>query len=88
METLQFGHSTSVIELVHGFIYFWVEVMLSFKEFKLGGSVSAEGTGGGHGSGLERLDILMGITINHPIDKWIFAPFDFDVLGRHQLSSG
>ena len=30
---------------------------------------------------MEGLDVLMRITINHPIDERVFAPFDLNVLG-------
>ena len=87
MKTLQFGQSTTVVELVHGVVYLWAEVMLLLEELELGWSVSVEGTSRGHGSGLERLDVLMGITINHPIDKRIFTPYDLDVFGWLHFTS-
>ena len=55
--------------------------MLHLKEFKLRWSVGAEGASGGHGSSLERLDALMRVTIDHPIDEGILPQFNLDILG-------
>ena len=62
--------------------------MVLFKELELGWGISAKGADGGHGGGLERLDILMRVTVDHPINKRVFTPFDFDVFGWFVISVG
>ena len=65
---LDFGHGTLVIKVIDGAVDFGTEVVVVLKEFELGRSVSAEGSGGGEGSCLEGLDVLMMVPIYHPID--------------------
>ena len=87
VKTPYLGHGTVIMELVYGIVHFRMEVVLQLEEFELSWIISVEGSSGWHGSGLERLDILMGVSIDHPIDEGVFTPFDLDILGRLQLTT-
>ena len=63
------------------FVHFWMKVVVLLKELELRQSVSAEAPCRGHGVGLEGLDVLIRVAINHSIDERIFTPFDLDILG-------
>ena len=49
--------------------------MVFLKEFELTRGVSVEGSGGWEWGGLEGLDVLMWVPIDHTIYKGVFAIF-------------
>ena len=77
--TLHFSHGTLVKQLVHCAIDLWAEVVVILEELELAQGVSAEWSGGGEGGCLEGFDILMGISIYHPIHQGVFTVLEFDV---------
>ena len=62
--------------------------MVVFKEFELPRSVSAERAGGWEWSGLEGLNVLMWIPVNHTIDKGVLTILELDIFGGFHLATG
>ena len=62
------GHGTFVVKVVHGAVDFGAKVMVLLEEFELAQSVSAKGASSGEGSRLEGLNVLMMISVYHPVD--------------------
>ena len=67
---------------------FGAEVMVVLEEFELTRGVGAEGSGGGIWGGLERLDVLMRVPVDHTINVGVFAVLEFDILGGLHLATG
>ena len=86
--TFDLGHGALVVEVVYGVVNLGMKVMVILKELELARGVSAEGSSGGEGSRLERLDVLIVVPVYHAVYQWVFTIFDFDVLGWHYLPSG
>ena len=84
---LDFGKGALVVEVIDSAVDFGMEVMVVLEEFELARSVSAEGAGGREGGGLERLDVLVVVSIYHSIDQRIFAVFDLDVFCGFHLAT-
>ena len=81
---LDLGHRALVVEVVYCTIDFRMEVMVILKELELARGVSAEGSSGGKRGCLERLDILVGVSVYHTIDQGVFAILEFDIFcGLH-----
>ena len=76
-----------VIKVVHGAVDFRSEVVVFLKELKLSGGVSMERSGRWERGGLERFDILMGVPVNHTINKRVFTVLQLDVLRRFHLAT-
>ena len=85
---LDLGQDAFVVKVIDGAINFGAEVVAFLKEFELGRGVSAEGSGRGEGGHLKRLDVLMVIPVNHPVDQGIFAVFNFDIFCRLHFTTG
>ena len=77
-----------VIKVVHGAVDFRSEVVVFLKELKLSGGVSMERSGRWERGGLERFDILMGVPVNHTINKRVFAILEFDIFRGLHLAAG
>ena len=61
--------------------------MVVLEEFELTRSVSAEWSRGGEGGGLEGLNVLMGVTIDHTLYQGVFAKLKLDILGGFHLTA-
>ena len=71
-----------VIQVMHSAVNLRVEVVVVLEEFELTRGVSAEWSGGGEWCGLEGLNVLMRVTVNHAIYKGVFTVFELDILRR------
>ena len=86
--TLHLGQCALVVEVEHRTVDFGTEVMVVLEKFELTRGVGAEGSCRWEWSGLERLNVLMGVPVDHAVDEGIFSILQLDILGRLHLAAG
>ena len=85
---LDFRHCALVVEVIDGAVDFGTEVVVVLEKFELTRGVSAEGSSRRDGGGLEGFDVLMVVSVYHPVDQGVFAVFDFDILHGFHFAAG
>ena len=61
--------------------------MVVFEKLELARGVSAEGSGGREGSGLEGFNVLVGVAVYHAIHQRVFAILELDIFGGFHFAT-
>ena len=88
MVAFDLGHRAFVVEVVHGAVNFRVEVMVVLKDFELTRGVSVEGSGRWEWGGLEGLDVLMRVPVDHTVYVGVFTILELDILSWLHFATG
>ena len=82
-----FRHHALVVKVVYCAVDLGAEVMVIFEELELAQGISAEGSGRWEWGGLEGLDVLMRVPVDHAVHQGVFTILELDILGRFHFAA-